>query len=115
MRQALFRIGGMDLTGIDGIGALSLRHSETALGACCRQIARRTGETWQQYSLRPGSSLKEPPCCREKPRYSLGWRKDRSTVSAGSVDTGPSRHSQRIISGRIAPPNFWPCRFMPHV
>ena len=37
-----------------------------------------------------------------------GWRNARSTVSFGSVETGPSRHSHRIISGRIAPPNFCP-------
>ena len=42
-----------------------------------------------------------------------GWRNVRSFLSFGSVETGPSRHSQRIISGRIAPPNFWPCLFMP--
>lgn len=51
------------------------------------------------------------------PRYlffATGWRKSRSTLSLGSVLTGPSRQSQRIISGMIAPPNFWPCRFMPH-
>jgi hypothetical protein len=42
-------------------------------------------------------------------RYFLpaaGERNPRSTVSFGSVETGPSRHSQRIISGMIAPPNF---------
>ncbi len=43
-----------------------------------------------------------------------GGRKDRSTVSFGSVDTGPSRQIQSIISRKIAQPNFWPCRFMPH-
>ena len=42
-----------------------------------------------------------------------GWRKDRSTLSFGSVETGPSRHSHRIISGRMAPLNFCPCPFMP--
>ncbi len=41
-------------------------------------------------------------------------RNPRSTESFGSVDTGPSRHSHRIISGMIAPPNFCPCRFIPH-
>jgi len=40
--------------------------------------------------------------------FAAGWRKLRSTMSLGSVDTGPSRHSQRIISGRIMPPNFCP-------
>jgi hypothetical protein len=30
----------------------------------------------------------------------------RSTMSFGSVDTGPSRQSHRIISGIMAPPNF---------
>ena len=44
-----------------------------------------------------------------------GWRNARSTMSLGSVDTGPSRHNHRIISGTIAPPNFCPCKFMPHV
>jgi len=45
--------------------------------------------------------------------FTAGWRKSRSTLSFGSVETGPSRQSHRIISGMIAPPNFWPCRFMP--
>jgi len=42
-----------------------------------------------------------------------GIRKFRSTVSFGSVDTGASRHSQRIMSGMIAPPNLWPWVLMP--
>jgi hypothetical protein len=33
-------------------------------------------------------------------------------MSVASVDTGPSRHSHRIISGRIAPPNFCPWPFI---
>lgn len=38
-----------------------------------------------------------------------GPRKARSTVSARSVDTFcASRHSHRMISGKIAPPCFWP-------
>src|ERR1041385_4427340 len=37
-----------------------------------------------------------------------GWRNDRSIASFGSVETGWSRQSQRIISGNIAPPCFWP-------
>ncbi len=48
------------------------------------------------------------------PYFFAAPRKLRSTVSFGSVDTGPSRHSHRIISGMIAPPNFCPWRFMPH-
>ena len=39
----------------------------------------------------------------------------RSTESLTSVETGWSRQSQRIISGKIAPPCFWPCRPMPQV
>ena len=39
----------------------------------------------------------------------------RSTASLTSVETGWSRQSQRIISGKIAPPCFWPCRPMPQV
>jgi hypothetical protein len=54
-------------------------------------------------------------CKRGYFRLAAACRNARSTISFGSVDTGPSRHSQRIISGIIAPPNFWPCRFMPHV
>src|SRR5690242_2904207 len=46
--------------------------------------------------------------------FLAGWRKERSTMSLASVDTGPSRHSQRIISGMIMPPYFWPWRFMLH-
>src|SRR5207248_2064707 len=42
------------------------------------------------------------------PFFAAGCRKLRSTISLGSVETGPSRHSQRIISGRIMPPNFCP-------
>jgi hypothetical protein len=44
-----------------------------------------------------------PRCCRN----------ERSTVSLGSVETAWSRHSQRIMLGRIAPDIFWPCRLMP--
>ena len=56
---------------------------------------------------------------RRRPRYQgpgrfAASRKLRSTMSFGSVETGPSRHNQRIMSGKIAPPIFWPCRFMPH-
>ena len=47
--------------------------------------------------------------------YFPGGLNPRSTASFGSVDTGWSRHSQRIISGRIGPPMRWPCVFIPHV
>ena len=40
---------------------------------------------------------------------------DRSIASFTSVDTGWSRHSQRIMSGKIAPPCFEPCLPIPHV
>src|SRR4029450_11683761 len=40
---------------------------------------------------------------------------ERSTPSSGSVDTGWSRQSQRIISGKMAPPCFWPWFPMPQV
>jgi hypothetical protein len=46
--------------------------------------------------------------------FVAGWRKLRSTISLGSVETGPSRHSHRIISGRIMPLNFCPWRFILH-
>jgi hypothetical protein len=48
------------------------------------------------------------------PAFSLGKLNDRSSVFFGSSENSWSRHSQRIISGRIAPPIFWPCLFMPH-
>src|SRR5215469_11402382 len=38
---------------------------------------------------------------------------DRSAASFESIEAAWSRHSQRIMSGRIAPPIFWPCLFMP--
>ena len=41
-------------------------------------------------------------------------RNERSTVSCGSSETGWSRHSQRIISGSIAPPMLWLCTPIPH-
>ena len=40
-------------------------------------------------------------------------RKERSTVSRGSSETGWSRHSHRIISGSIAPPILWLCTPIP--
>ncbi len=46
--------------------------------------------------------------------FAAGCLKARSPESFGSVDTGPSRQSHRIISGRIAPPNFCPWLFIPH-
>ena len=44
-----------------------------------------------------------------------GRRNDLSTMSFGSVDTGWSRQSQRIISGKMAPPCFCPWLPMPQV
>src|SRR6201999_3381058 len=42
--------------------------------------------------------------------FSAPCRKARSVMSFGSVETGASRHSQRIISGMMAPPYFCPWR-----
>ena len=41
-------------------------------------------------------------------------RNERSAVSCGSMETGWSRHSQRIISGSMAPPMLWLCTPIPH-
>jgi len=48
------------------------------------------------------------------PTYLAGGLGDLSTMSLGSVETAWSRHSQRIISGRMGPPIFCPWRFIPH-
>ena len=48
---------------------------------------------------------------KEEGRFTLNAR---STASLTSVDTGWSRQSQRIMSGKIVPPCFWPCLPIPH-
>ena len=53
------------------------------------------------------------------PKTDISWphfflRKERSTISCGSTETGWSRHNHRIISGSIAPPMLWLCTPIPH-
>lgn len=77
-----------------------------------RSPAKRSGSPWgahrqqERQTMRPATASTGTPA-----GYGFGTngaRKERSTMSLGSVDTGWSRQSQRIISGKIAPPCFWP-------